>query len=91
MTGETFYQRPGDELDYEVSLERWLDDGDTVSSATAVAVGNSTVSAVSNDTDSVQFRVSGGADGDTTTITVTATMSSGQVKTVPIDITIRDC
>ncbi|MDA4845951.1 hypothetical protein [Hoeflea poritis] len=95
MTGHQFIKQSGDALDYEISFERWLGSSDTITSATAIAETTGSdypaVSDVSSDTQRVKFRMSGGTDGFQVVVNVAATISTGEVKTVPVTFLVRDC
>lgn len=88
----TVRKRPDDQLDYDVTFERWLSDGDTITDATAVAdpVGVN-IDRVVVFGDVVKVWVSGGTTGASHTIIVTATTTQGRVKEVTFNLRIVEC
>jgi hypothetical protein len=88
----TVRKRPDDQLDYDVSFERWLSEGDTLTDATAVAdpVGV-TIDRVELFGSIVKVWLSGGTAGDSHKINVTATTSLGRVKEVTFNLRIVEC
>lgn len=85
-------KRPDDQLDYDVTFERWLSDGDTVSDATAFAdpVGVS-IDRVEIFGVVVKVWISGGESGASHKINVTATTAQGRVKEVTFNLRIVEC
>lgn len=95
MTCTIFLKRSADQLDYELDFSRWLPDGDTIANAAAsVEPADSQVSAVilqpDIGPDVVKVWVSGGEDGKTASIIVTATTAQNRVKQVEFKIRVRD-
>lgn len=93
-------KRDDDRLDYDVDFERWLSDGDTVTSADAVAeiVSNDASAVTDLVVDSVQVFdtvvkvwLSAGTTGKTYRVTVTATTQDGRVKEQPFIIRVTEC
>lgn len=95
MLGTT-QKQPADQLDYDVDFEKWIPEDDTVTSAIAVA------STIDDDAtplvvDSVQLSgtivkvwLSGGTDGQSYTVTVTASTAGGRIKEEEFKIRVRD-
>jgi hypothetical protein len=88
----TVRKRPDDLLDYDISFERWLSDGDTITDADAAAdpVGV-TVDRVEVFGDVVKVWLSGGEVGASHKINVTATTTQGRVKEVTFNLRIVEC
>ena len=88
----TWTKQPAERLDYAVDFARWLDDGDTISSATAEATANTvSIEQVQNTSDTVRMVVSGGSDGDKAHIEITATTTAGLIKIACVEIRVKDC
>ncbi|WP_421849902.1 hypothetical protein [Oricola sp.] len=87
-----FVKAPADVLDYDVDFARWLETGDTISSATAAATADTVTidSTVVSDTQ-VKVWISGGSNGDVATTTITAVTANGRTKTACIKITVKEC
>ncbi|MNF60946.1 hypothetical protein D3C87_1210410 [compost metagenome] len=88
----TVRKRPDDMLDYDVTFERWLSDGDTITDATAEAdpVGV-TIDRVEIFGDIVKVWISGGEVGASHKINVTATTAQGRVKEVTFNLRVTEC
>lgn len=88
----TVRKRPDDLLDYDVTFERWLSDGDTVTDATAEAdpIGVS-IDRVEIFGDIVKVWISGGTAGTSYQINVTATTAMGRVKEVSFNLRVLEC
>lgn len=86
----SYRQQPADTLDYDVDFSDWLPAGDTIVSATAVAVP-ATIS-VTNVISSPVVKVwcPNGVNGTTYKITVTATTNDGRVKQVEFRLKVKD-
>lgn len=93
-------KRAEDRLDYDVQYDKWLSDGDSVQSGDAVAKIRSADPLAPTDivVDSVQIYgtvikvwLSGGTEGASYDITVTATSAQGRVKEEVFTIRIRGC
>lgn len=77
----TYIQQPSERLDYTFDYTDMLKDGDTISSATAVASPSGlTVSGVTTTPTTIRFWVNGGSVGAKYKVTVTATTTNGRVK-----------
>lgn len=80
---ETFEKQPVDVLDYDIDYSNWLPDVDVVDavstnvSPTGLVVNTALIT---NDGTRVKLWVSGGVDGVTYKVEVTATTSEGRVK-----------
>lgn len=88
----TVRKRPDDQLDYDVTFERWLSDGDTITDATALAepIGV-TIDRVEIFGDIVKIWISDGEVGASHKINVTATTTQGRVKEVTFNLRIVEC
>lgn len=85
-------KRPDDQLDYDVSFERWLSDNDTITDATAVVDPVDTVTVrVEIFGDVVKVWLSGGNAGTSYKINVTATTTQGRVKEVTFNLRVTEC
>lgn len=84
-------KQPVDVLDYDVDFEKWMPDGDALSLASAVADdAGITIDDVEVIGTVVRVWVSGGSDGVTYKITVTATTNDGRVKEEDFKLRIRN-
>lgn len=88
----TITKQPADQLDYDLDYSRWLPDGDAVTMAEAVVepAGELVVDSVQITDQTVKAWVSGGMDGGTYKITVTASTSGGRIKQSEFRIRVRD-
>lgn len=84
-------KKPEDQLDYDLDFERWLSDGDTLLSGDAVAEDGITVEQVQLFGTVVKVWLSGGTDGHSYEISVTATTAQGRVKEECFMIRVRGC
>lgn len=88
----TVRKRPDDQLDYDVTFERWLSDGDTITDVTALAdpvgvtIDRAEVFGVV-----VKVWISGGEVGASHKINVTATTVEGRVKSVSFNLRVAEC
>lgn len=88
----TFIKNSDDTLDYDLSFKKWIDAGDTIQTASATVEGSElAVDSVSVSSPSVKVWLSGGVDGKTYTVEVTATTAGGRVKEECFKIRIRNC
>jgi hypothetical protein len=88
----TLRKRPDDILDYDVSFEKWLSSGDSLIDATATADSvNLTVLSVSLSGAVAKVWLSAGLDGESYTVTVTATTAQGRVKEVAFNLRLVEC
>lgn len=89
------FKQPADILDYPAEFNRFLPDGDTITSATAVidVVGELAVDALQfpPDGQTVVVWLSGGVDGARYKVTVLANTALGRTKEVDFTIRVRDC
>lgn len=85
-------KQPADQLDYDVDYGRWLPDGDAVTMAeTAVEpAGDLVIDSVQITDQVVKVWTSGGADGATYKVVVTASTSGGRIKQTEFRIRVRD-
>ena len=88
----TLTKQPADYLDYDVNFEEWLTDDDTIASAGATVepAGELTIGDVLISSPIVKLWLSGGLDGKTYKITLTATTAFGRVKETEFRIRVRD-
>lgn len=85
-------KRPDDTLDYDVEFERWLSDGDVITSATATADPVSlVVESVAVFGTIAKVWLSGGAAGMSYKINVTATTAQGRIKEVTFNVRVVEC
>lgn len=93
-------KRPEDRLDYDLDFQTWLDEGDAVQSAEAIAqiksadpeaVTDLVVDSVAVFGTVVKVWVSAGHVGATYTVRVIASTSSGRVKEQCFVIRLRGC
>ena len=83
---------PADVLDFDIDVSLWLEAGDSVDSAPAtVADCDVVVDEVGVTTDRVKVWLSGGADGDSGTLTVLVTTAGGRTKELCYRLRVRDC
>lgn len=88
----TVRKRPDDYLDYDVSFERWLSSGDTITDAVAsVDPAGVTVDSVQIFGAVVKVWLSGGEVGASHKINVTATTAQGRVKEVTFNLRVTEC
>jgi hypothetical protein len=89
-------KRPDDQLDYDVTFERWLPEGDTIRDATAVAdpapvLGGVKVDRVQVFGAVVKVWLSEGLEGNAHDIIVTASTTGGRVKEAKFSLRITGC
>lgn len=87
----TVRKRPDDTLDYDVEFARWLSDGDSITSATAVATAGVSINAVQVFGTVVKVWIAGGTAGESYAIEVTATTNQGRVKDVKFNLRVTEC
>lgn len=92
----TLTKRTGDQLDYDVDFEKWLTDDDEIETATAMLVDADEVDDML-EVESVQITspivkvwLSGGVDGTSYTVLITATTTAGRIKEETFTIRVRD-
>lgn len=89
-------KRPDDHLDYDVEYERWLSDDDSVQSAEAEVdpVSDTTplvIESVQLFGTIVKVWISGGINGISYKVKVTATTTEGRVKEIEFIIRVTEC
>lgn len=86
-------KRPADVLDFDVNYEDWLTDDDTITTVTTIVSpsGELAVDSVQVSNPEVKVWVSGGENGSTYDIQVTAATSGGRVKVECFKIRLKDC
>lgn len=85
-------KRPDDSLDYDIEFERWLSDDDAILDATALAKPEGVnVERVLVFGTVVKVWLSGGEDGGSYEIAVTATTAQGRVKEVAFNLRVAEC
>ena len=86
-------KRPADVLDFDVDYEDWLTDDDTITTVTTTVspAGELVVDSVQVSSPNVKVWVSGGVDGLTYEIEVTAATTGGRVKVECFKIRVKDC
>lgn len=89
----TVQKRPNDELDYDVDFSKWLTDGDTLTTVTAVVIptGGLVVESVAIVDQEVKVWLKEGEDGSTYSVLVTVATSGGRVKETEFKIRVKDC
>lgn len=93
----TLIKQPADQRDYDIDFSRWIPDDDTITSATAVVteidpltdIQVESVQIVAADA-IVKVWISGGLDGSTYKITVTASTTDGRIKETEFKLRVRD-
>lgn len=85
-------KQPVDHLDYDVDFSRWLPEDDAITTATAVsdAPTDLVVESVQISSPVVKVWVSGGTNGRSYKITVTASTSGGRIKETEFRIRVRE-
>lgn len=86
-------KRPADVLDFDVAYDDWLTDDDTITTVTTSVSpsGELSVDSVQVSNPEVKVWVSGGEDGSTYDIEVTAATNGGRVKVECFKIRVREC
>lgn len=86
-----FTKQPVDVLDYDVDYSEWLSDNDNVQSAeiSVTPTGLTVDSHFVNDP-RVKINLSGGTDGVTYKVTVTATTTDGRIKQDEFKIKVKE-
>ncbi len=93
MSLEVITKAPVDVLDYDFDFSRWLPAGDRIIGATtSIATGTAaTVDHIDVGDTTARVWLAGGADGDSSTLTVTITTVGGRTKEVSASLRIREC
>jgi hypothetical protein len=83
---------PADVLDYDIDFGRWLKDGDTITAA-ASTIADTTAAVDRTDFSETMATVwlSGGADGETGTVTTLVSTNEGRTKEFCFKIRIKEC
>ena len=90
MSCDTIIKAPADVLDYDFDFERWMPQGDFLSAATAAITGSTaTVTRIDRSDTLARVWISGGAVGDSGTVTLTATTNAGRIKQVAVALKIK--
>lgn len=86
-------KQPADLLDYDIDFTRWLTEDDTITTAvvTVSPADELTAQSVFVDSPIVKVWLTGGVDGSTYTVTVTASTAGGRIKETEFRIRVRDC
>lgn len=86
-------KQPADLLDYDIDFTRWLTEDDTITTAvvTVSPADELTAQSVFVDSPIVKVWLTGGVDGSTYTVTVTASTAGGRIKETDFRIRVRDC
>lgn len=84
-------KQPGETLDYDVDFEKWLSEGDTMLSATAVAETGLTVDDVEVIAPLVKVWLSGGTAGVSYKVTVTLQTTAGRIKEADFTLRVVEC
>jgi hypothetical protein len=89
---QTYTKQPIDQLDYDVDFSRWIPDGDTITSATAVldVEDDLIVESVAISSPIVKVWLSGGTDKAAFVVTVTASTAGGRVKETEFKLRVKD-
>lgn len=88
----TYQKAAGETLDYDVDFSRWLERDDVIVAASAVLAGSAaTIDTTEFSETQVRVWVSGGDEGETANITVTAETQQGRTKEVCFRLRIRGC
>lgn len=86
-------KRPADVLDFDLTYEDWITDDDTITTVTTAVTppGELEVGSVQVSNPEVKVWVSGGEDGSTYDIEVTAATNGGRVKVECFKIRVKGC
>ena len=86
-------KRPADVLDFDVDYEDWLTDDDEITTVTTSVspAGELVVDSVQVSNPEVKVWVSGGVNGSTYEIEVTAATTGGRVKVECFKVRVKDC
>lgn len=93
MTTAFMHKTPSERLDYSLDFSRWLTDGDTINTATAVVGAGTTV--VIDEVDPgatlVRLWIVGGLNGERGEITVTVVTTQLRTKQECFQMHVKDC
>ena len=89
----TFTQQPHEVLDYDFDYSEWIPSGDTIIAAVATAdvgltLGSTIINPVNHQV--VKQWISGGTDGTTYKVQLTATTTGGRVKEIEFKIKVKE-
>lgn len=89
---ETKFKQPAEQLDYPVKFDKWLPDGDTITSgdATLDIVGELVIESIGITDQTVTVWVSGGVDGKTYKVTVLAATAGGRIVEEDFKIRVKE-
>lgn len=89
----TQQKSPVDVLDYDISFKDWMKNDDTITTVVSEVypAGQLTVTSTAINSPDVKVWVSGGNDGATYEVKITASTAAGRVKKVCFKIRIKDC
>ena len=89
----TQIKQPADRLDYDISFEDWLPEGDFVETATASVspTGELAIDDILVLSPLVKVWLSDGLNGGSYKVTVTATTNQGRVKETDFKVRVRNC
>lgn len=86
-----FTKQPADVLDYDFDYSDWLTDrGDTISTFTVTADAGITIGTTVHLSGVVKVFLSGGVDGGSYKITVTAVTTGGRTKQAEIQVKVKE-
>lgn len=93
MTIAMLTKAPADILDYDVSFEDWLTEGDTILDISAELSGSTTamIEAGNYTTSNVRVWIKGGELSETLLIDVKVVTAFGRHKTASFKVRIREC
>lgn len=90
MAIRKFVKDPNAVLDYTLSWDAWLVDGDTITTCTATATTGITVQSVSNTTTDSTVWLAGGTSGQSYDVTMRVTTNGGRIDERTITITCKE-
>ncbi len=88
----TLTKQPADQLDYDVNFDRWLPDGDYITSGNAVLdkTGELVIDSISITDQVIKVWMSGGVSGTTYKITITAATAGGRIKETEFRLRVKE-
>ncbi len=88
----TLTKQPADQLDYDVKFDRWLPDGDYITSGNAVLdkTGELVIDSISITDQVIKVWMSGGVSGTTYKITITAATAGGRIKETEFRLRVKE-
>ncbi|OMP69954.1 hypothetical protein BV900_22880 [Agrobacterium tumefaciens] len=85
-------KKPVDVLDYDIDFARWLPSPDRLSGAASTITNSTAVVDRTEYTDTnAKVWISGGALGETASVTVTVTTHEGRTKQFVFNLKIKEC